>query len=90
MKLILHKVLQEPFEHHEYVDEDGNNPYCVVYLSEYNGEVEETEMLYDSFFLSYYVALSFSQSIEGVVIRNNSMFFSSSPFSFSGIHVCPR
>ena len=43
MKLILHKVLQEPFEHPEYVDEDGNNPYCVVYLSEYNGEVEETE-----------------------------------------------
>ena len=74
MKLILHKVLQEPFEHPEYVDEDGNNPYCVVYLSEYNGEVEETEMLYETFDEAYEAAKKVSQSIEGVVIRNNSMY----------------
>ena len=74
MKLILHKVLQEPFEHPEYVDEDGNNPYCVVYLSEYNGKVEETEMLYDTFEEAYQESKKVSQSIEGVVIRNNSMY----------------
>ena len=74
MKLILHKVLQEPFEHPEYVDEDGNNPYCVVYLSEYNGEVEETEMLYETFDEAYKEAKKVSQSIEGVVIRNNNIY----------------
>ena len=74
MKLILHKVLQEPFEHPEYTDKNGNNPYCVVYLSEYNGEVEETEMLYDTFEEAYQEAKKVSQSIEGVVIRNNSMY----------------
>jgi len=74
MKLILHKVLQEPFQHPEYADENGNNPYCVVYLSEYNGEVEETEMLYETFDEAYQEAKKVSQSIEGVVIRNNSMY----------------
>ena len=74
MKLILHKVLQEPFEHPEYVDENGNNPYCVVYLSEYNGQVEETEMLYETFDEAYKEAKKVSQSIEGVVIRNNNIY----------------
>lgn len=74
MKLILHKVLQEPFEHTEYLDEDGKHPYCVVYLSEFNGEIEETEMLYDTFDEAYKEAKKVSQSIEGVVIRNTNIY----------------
>lgn len=74
MKLILHKVLQEPFEHPEYVDEEGNNVYCVLYLAEYNGEVEETEMLYETFDQAYEEAKKVSETIEGVVISNNSVY----------------
>lgn len=72
MKLTLHKVLQEPFEHPEYVDEDGNEMYCVVYLAEYDGELEETEMIYDTFDEAYKEATEVSRTIEGVVIHSSN------------------
>lgn len=74
MKLILHKVLEDPFVHPEYMDENGSEVYCVLYLAECNGEVEETEMLYDTLDEAYKEANLVKKTIEGVVITNNDMY----------------
>jgi hypothetical protein len=69
MKITLHKVLEGPFEHPEYImDSNKEHPYCVVYLSEVDGELEHTEMLYDTFDDPYAESNKVSSTIEGVVI----------------------
>ena len=69
MKITLHKVLEGPFEHPEYImDSNKEHPYCVVYLSEVDGEIEHTEMLYDTFDDAYAESNKVSSTIEGVVI----------------------
>jgi hypothetical protein len=69
MKITLHKVLEGPFEHPEYImDSNKEHPYCVVYLSEVDGELEHTEMLYDTFDDAYAESNKVSSTIEGVVI----------------------
>jgi len=74
MKLTLHKVLLEPFEFPDFYNEDGSPMYCVMYLAECNGEVEETEMLYETFNEAYDEAKKVSTTIEGVVVEDNSMY----------------
>lgn len=74
MKLTLHKVLVEPFEYPDFVNEDGSSVYCVLYLTECNGEVEETEMLYETFNEAYEEAKKVQSTIEGVVVEDNSMY----------------
>lgn len=69
MKITLHKVLEGPFEHPEYIDDiTGEQSCCVVYLAEIGGELEHTEMLYDSFDAAYDESNKVSSNIEGVVI----------------------
>jgi hypothetical protein len=75
MKLTLHKVIREPFEYPELIDnETGEHPICVVYLSEFNGELEETEMLYSTFKEAYEESTRVNRTIEGVVIENNDIY----------------
>jgi len=75
MKLTLHKVIREPFEYPELIDNTtGDNPICVVYLSECNGKVEETEMLYSTFDEAYEESNRVNRTIEGVVIENSDLY----------------
>jgi hypothetical protein len=75
MKLTLHKVIREPFEYPELIDNTtGDNPICVVYLSEFNGKVEETEMLYSTFDEAYEESNRVNRTIEGVVIENSDLY----------------
>tara|TARA_R100001510_G_scaffold9853_1_gene7591 strand:- start:211 stop:444 length:234 start_codon:yes stop_codon:yes gene_type:complete len=75
MKLTLHKVIREPFEYPELIDNTtGDHPVCVVYLSEFNGKVEETEMLYSTFDEAYEESNRVNRTIEGVVIENSDLY----------------
>lgn len=75
MKITLHKVLLEPFEHPEYtLEETGEHPYCVVYLADVDGEVEETEMLYENLDQAYTEANIVSSTIEGVTLGTDEVY----------------
>lgn len=75
MKITLHKVLEGPFEHPEYImDSNKEHPYCVVYLSEVDGELEHTEMLYDNFDDAYAESNKVSSNIEGVTIGGDYVY----------------
>lgn len=75
MKITLHKVLREPFQHPEFqLEETGENPYCVVYLSEVDGEVEETEMLYETLDEAYRESNIVSSTIEGVTLGQEDAY----------------
>jgi|TARA_R110002153_G_scaffold79825_3_gene203454 hypothetical protein len=72
MKITLHKVLQGPFLHPEYpIGKTEEVHYCVVYLSDVDGHMEETEMLYQTFNEAYEESNIVSSTIEGVTIGDD-------------------
>ena len=74
MKITLHKVLAAPFQHPEYVvEETGEIPYCVVYLSEVDGVMEETEMLYDTLDEAYKESVIVSSTFDGITLEQGDV-----------------
>ena len=74
MKITLHKVLLAPHPHPEYVlEETGEIPYCVVYLSEVDGVMEETEMVYDTLDEAHKEAVLVSSTFDGITLEQGDV-----------------